>query len=80
MAFIKLAQALIYFASIGFSWLPKVDTLPFGADSTLLWLVQVWNAVMVEIPYFQTVWDRVLWFILFLIGYKTLQYLRIIPK
>jgi len=52
-----LLSILIVFFNILTSWLPAVDTLPFGIDTILATAVSYYHGITETIPYLQVVWN-----------------------
>lgn len=48
-----------------FMWLPRIDSLPFGLDEILSYLVSLFHGAMETLPYLQVVWTCFLWILVF---------------
>jgi len=51
-----LIQIVISAITIMFSWLPSVETLPFGIDTILQFAVDLFKGAINTIPYLEVVW------------------------
>ena len=63
-----LLQILISTVNVIFSWLPAVDTLPFGIDSAFISAMMYFNGAIDTLPYLEIVFDS----FLYVIGFEVL--------
>lgn len=72
---------LMFFGSVltaAFSFLPVVETLPFGIDEAMLNMVGYFNAAKAIIPWLPTLFAAFMFYVGFRITLMTLHLLRII--
>jgi len=66
-----LIAILLGTLEIIFSWLPSVETLPFGIDSALTLAVSYFRGAIDTLPYLEIVWTC----FLYLVGFEILMLL-----
>jgi len=69
---ILLAIAVLFLNIIA-SWLPVVETLPFGLDTILTTAVSYFHGITETLPYLQTTWNCFMFVISFEILFLTLK-------